>query len=196
MSKVIAASMVFVLVMGSGAFAGMLDHTQMTQIGLTNVLNFLQGEQQASSLQNLVVDNSQCATGICGSLASQNLFASIGEAATAWGQCGTVQVLQGLGIGGTQMQAVEEGVGGKIQGQALTVAAEQSLLKMNGAGYGDALHTIVVSEDQTANNAAGYMKESATVMGMQTSTIHGAPGAAGEVTGTMTVQTTQTQASL
>jgi hypothetical protein len=196
MLKVIAASMVFVLMVGSGAFAGLLDHTQLTQIGTTNVLEFLQGEQQASSLQNLVVDNSQCATGMCNSLASESLFASIGEAASAWGQCGTVQVLQGLNIGGTQMQAVEEGVGGKIQGQALGVDAAQGIMKMNGAGYGDALHTIVVNEDQSANNAAGYMDEKATVMGMQQSSLYGEPGAAGEVTGTMTVSTTQTQSSL
>ena len=196
MLKVIAASMVFVLMIGSGAFAGMLDHTQLTQIGTTNVLEFLQGEQQASSLQNLVVDNSQCATGMCNSLASENFFASIGEAASAWGQCGTVQVLQGLNIGGTQMQLVEEGVGGKVQGQALGVDAAQGIMKMNGAGYGDALHTIVVNEGQSANNAAGYMDESATVMGMQQSSLYGEPGAAGEVSGTMTVSTTQTQSSL
>jgi len=196
MLKVIAASMVFVLMIGSGAFAGLLDHTQLTQVGTTNVLEFLQGEQQASSLQNLVVDNSQCATGMCNSLASENLFASIGEAASAWGQCGTVQVLQGLNIGGTQMQLVEEGVGGKVQGQALGVEAAQGIMKMNGAGYGDALHTIVVNEGQSANNAAGYMDESATVMGMQQSNLYGEPGAAGEVSGTMTVSTTQTQSSL
>jgi len=196
MLKVIAASMVFVLMVGSGAFAGLLDHTQLTQIGTTNVLEFLQGEQQASSLQNLVVDNSQCATGMCNSLASESLFASIGEAASAWGQCGTVQVLQGLNIGGTQMQAVEEGVGGKVQGQALGVDAAQGIMKMNGAGYGDALHTIVVNEGQSANNAAGYMDENATVMGMQQSSLYGEPGAAGEVSGTMTVSTTQTQSSL
>jgi hypothetical protein len=195
MLRVIAASMVFVLMIGSGAFAGLL-HEQITGIGLTNCLEFVQGEQQASSLQNLIVDNSQCATGLCNSLASENLFASIGEAATAWGQCGTVGVLQALGITGTQMQAVDEGVGPKVQDQTLGVEVGQSLSKMNGAGYGDALHTVVVNEGQSANNAAGYMDESATVMGMQTSTLFGEPGAAGAVTGTMTVQTVQTQASL
>jgi hypothetical protein len=196
MSKVIAASMVFVLVIGSGAFAGMLDHTQITQIGTQNALSFLQGEQQANSLQNLVVDNSQCATGMCGSLASESLFASIGEAASAWGQCGNVDVLQGLAITGSQAQAVQEGVGGKMQAQSLGVEVGQGIAKMNGAGYGDALHTVVVDESQHANNAAGYMDESSTVMGMQTSSLYGEPGAAGEVTGTMNVLTTQTQASL
>lgn len=196
MSRIIAVSMVCVLMVGSSAFAGLLEHMQDTQIGLTNILQFAQGEQQASSLQNLVVDNSQCATGMCDSLANQTLFASIGEAASAWGQCGTVEVLQGLNIGGTQMQLVDEGVGGKVQGQSLGIAAMQEVAKLNGAGYGDALHTIVVNEGQSARNAAGYMEEKATVMGMQNSYLNGAPGAAGAVSGTMTVQTTQTQSSL
>lgn len=196
MLKVIAASMVFVLMIGSGAFAGLLSHDQITQIGLTNNLEFLQGEQQASSLQNLVVDNSQAATGVHTSLASQHLFASIGEAASAWGQCASLEVLQGLAIGGTQMQVVEEGVGGKMQGQTLGVDAAQGMVKLNGAGYGDALHTIVVNEGQSAKNAAGYMDESATVMGMQQSSLYGEPGAAGQVNGTMTVQTVQTQSAL
>jgi hypothetical protein len=195
MLKVIAASMVFVLMIGSGAFAGLL-HEQITGIGLTNALEFIQGEQNASSLQNLIVDNSQCATGMCGSLASENLFASIGEAATAWGQCGAVGVLQALGISGTQMQVVDEGVGAKVQDQTLGVEVGQSISKMNGAGYGDALHTVVVNEGQSVNNAAGYMDESATIMGMQTSTLFGEPGAAGMVTGTMQVTTVQTQASM
>ncbi len=195
MLRATAVSMVFVLLIGSGAFASLL-HEQMTGIGLTNALEFIQGEQQASSLQNLIVDNSQCATGMCGSLASENFFASIGEAANAWGMCGTVGVLQALGINGTQMQAVAEGVGPKVQGQSLGVEVGESISKMNGAGYGDALHTVVANEGQSANNAAGYMDESATVMGMQTSTLYGEPGAAGMVTGTMTVQTVQTQSAM
>ena len=195
MLRATAVSMVFVLLIGSGAFASLI-HEQMTGIGLTNALEFIQGEQQASSLQNLIVDNSQCATGMCGSFASENFFASIGEAANAWGTCGTVGVLQALGINGTQMQAVAEGVGPKVQGQSLGVEVGQSISMMNGAGYGDALHTVVVNEGQSANNAAGYMDESATVMGMQTSTLVGEPGAAGMVTGTMTVQTVQTQSAM
>lgn len=195
MSKVIAASMVFVLVIGAGASAQLL-HEQFTGIGLTNALQLLQGDQQASSQQNLVVDNSQCATGICGTLASQNLFASVGEAATAWGYCGNVAVLQELLIGNQQEQAVAEGVGPKLQAQSLSLEVGQLLSKTNGAGYGDALHTVVLNAGQNANNASGQMNESATIMGMQTSTLYGEPGAQGSVGGTMTVQTVQQQKAL
>ena len=192
MSKLIAASMVFVLVMGAGAFA-QLQQIQSTGIGLANVLELLKGDQQASSMQNLVVDNSQCSTGMCGTQAAQNLFASVGEAATAWGYCGNVGVLQNLGIESLQTQGVVEGVGAKLQGQSLDVAATQLLGKAGGQGFGDALHTVVVNAGQSVNNASGQMTESATVMGMQTSTLYGEPGAQGEVGSTMSVTTVQTQ---
>ncbi len=197
MLKVIAASMVFVLMVGSGAFAGLLDHTQLTQIGTTNVLEFLQGEQQASSLQNLVVDNSQCATGMCNSLASESLFASIGEAASALGS-----VRHRGGPPGPDhwrhagCRSLRKASVARFKVRRWASTAAQAIMKMNGAGYGDALHTIVVNEDQSANNAAGYMDEKATVMGMQQSSLYGEPGAAGAVSGTMTVSTTQTQSSL
>ncbi|MBN2560349.1 MAG: hypothetical protein JXQ75_05405 [Phycisphaerae bacterium] len=195
MSKVIAASMVFVLVIGAGASAQLL-HEQFTGIGLNNALQLLQGDQQASSQQNLVVDNSQCATGMCGTLAGQNLFASVGEAATAWGYCGNVGVLQELLISNQQEQAVTEGVGAKAQAQNLILDVGQVLSKAGGAGYGDALHTVVLNADQNANNASGQMAETATIMGMQTSTLYGEPGAQGSVGGTMTVQTVQSQQAL
>ena len=195
MSKVIAASMICVLLIGSAASADLMQD-QFTGIGLTNALALMHGEQHAGSLQNLVVDNSQVATGICGGLAEEYLFAAIGQSADACGVCGLVDAVQVLGIDGMQAQVVGDGVAPKAQLQSLDVVAAQALGKADGMGAANALHTIVVNEGQYANNAAGTMSESATVMGMQTSTIQGQPGATGIVDSTMAVSTTQSQAAL
>jgi hypothetical protein len=195
MSKVITASTVFVLLIGSVACADLMQD-QLTGIGLTNAVALMHGDQHAGSMQNLVVDNAQAGTGICGTMAEEFLFAAIGQSADACGVCGLVDVVQVLGIDGMQAQMVGDGVGPKAQAQSLDVVAAQALGKADGMGVADALHTIVVNEGQYANNAAGVLSESATVMGMQTSTIQGQPGATGIVDSTMAVSTTQTQASL
>jgi len=195
MSKVITASTVFVLLIGSVASADLIQD-QLTGIGLTNAVVLMNGDQHAGSMQNLVVDNAQAATGMCGSMAEEYLFAAIGQSADACGICGLVDAVQVLGIDGMQAQMVGDGVAPKAQAQSLDVVAAQALGKADGMGMADALHTIVVNEGQYANNAAGVLSESATVMGMQTSTIQGQPGATGIVDSTMAVSTTQTQAAL
>jgi hypothetical protein len=195
MSKLIAASIVLVLLVGSGALAGLVQD-QFTGIGLTNVVALMNGDQYAGSMQNLVVDNAQCATGICGGLAQEYLFAAVGQSASADGYCGLVDVIQVLGIDGMQVQMVGDGVAPKAQAQTLNVVVGQALGKAQGFGAADALQTVVVNEGQTANNAAGTMTENATVMGMQTSTLMGQPGATGIVDSTMAVTTSQSQAAL
>jgi hypothetical protein len=198
MLKVIAASMVLVVVIGSGAFATTLGQiqNQATQIGLTNNIDLLHGSQVAGSLQNLVVNNAQCATGICDAAAQQSMFASIGEAANACGNCALVGVAQNLALVGQQAQEVGEGIGPKAQLQGIGLVAQQTVAKADGEGHGDALHTIVANAEQGAENPAGALHESATIMGMQTSNLSGAPGATGLVDAKMTVTTTQTQGSL
>ncbi len=195
MSKLIAASMVFVLLVGSSALADLVQD-QFTGIGLTNALALMNGDQSAGSMQNLVVDNAQCATGICGGLAEEYLFAAVGQSGSATGYCGLVDVIQVLGIDGMQAQTVGDGVAPKAQLQTLNVVAGQALGKAQGMGAADALQTIVINEGQSAKNAAGVMNESATVMGMQTSTLYGEPGATGIVDSTMAVTTSQAQAAL
>lgn len=195
MSKAITVTTVFVLLIGSVASADLIQD-QLTGIGLTNAVALMNGDQHAGSMQNLVVDNAQTATGMCGSMAEEYLFAAIGQSADACGVCGLVDAVQILGIDGMQAQMVGDGVAPKAQAQSLNVVAAQALGKADGMGVADALHTIVVNEGQYASNAAGVLSESATVMGMQTSTIQGQPGATGIVDSTMAVSTTQTQASL
>jgi hypothetical protein len=198
MLKVIAASMVLVVVVSSGAFATTSSdiQQQVTQIGLGNTIDLLHGSQTASSLQNLVVSNSQCTTGICNTNAHESLLASIGESATACGNCALVGVEQGLSIVGQQGQEVTEGIGAKVQLQGLSLVADQTVAKADGEGTGNALHTIVASGEQQASNSAGTQQESSTILGMQTSSLSGAAGATGIVDSSMMVTTTQTQSSL
>jgi hypothetical protein len=198
MLKVIAASMVFVLVVGSAASADVLGQIQdqVTQIGLSNNIDLLHGSQEASSLQNLVVNNEQCATGICSAVAHEGFFASLGQVGNSCGNCALVGVAQDLVIGGTQAQQVGEGIGPKAQVQGVVLQAGQTLAKADGEGHADALHTMVLQADQSASNPAGDLHESSTTMGMQTSSISGAPGATGLVDAGMVVTTSQTQGSL
>jgi len=131
MLKVIAASMVCVAVIVSGASADTLGQlqNQVTSIGLVNNIDLLHGSQTAGSLQNLVVNNSQGATGICSANACESLFASIGEAANACGNCALVGVAQTLTLVGQQGQEVGEGIGAKAQVQGLGLVAEQVVAK-------------------------------------------------------------------
>jgi len=199
MSKVIAASMVLVLAISTGLLAdGVVGQVQqqMTNLGVTNDLELMHGEQCASSLQNLVVNNEQCSTGICAAHVGEVFFAAIGQSADATGQCALVGAVQALTLTGTQGQQVAQGVGPKGQLQGVGLLAAQTLAKSDGAGGTNALHTIVANADQTAENPAGVEHETSTIMGMQTSSLNGAPGATGLVDAHMAVTTTQTQTSI
>ncbi|UCD51069.1 MAG: hypothetical protein JSW27_00250 [Phycisphaerales bacterium] len=195
MSKAIATSMVFVLLVGSSALADLIQD-QFTEIGLTNAVSLIHGDQSASSMQNLVVDNAQYNHGLDGDQAREYLFAAVGLSADASGNCGLVDVIQVLGIEAMQGQTVGDGMGAKAQMQTLDMVSAQTLSKADGQGSADALQTIVVNESQTVNNAAGITNSSSHVMGMQSASINGAPGASNLVDSTMTVTTAQSQAAL
>lgn len=195
MSKVMVASMIFTLLVGSSVLANLIQD-QYTGIGLTNAVTLLHGDQQASSMQNLVVDNSQYTTGLCGDVAKEYVFAAVGQSADASGICGLVDVVQVLGIDAAQGQTIGAGTGAKAQMQTLDTVSAQALCKADGQGSADALQTLVVNEGQTGLNGIGRMDESAQVMGMQSATINGAPGASSLVDSSMAVTTAQSQAAL
>ncbi len=195
MSKVIAASMVLALLVGSSALADLIQD-QFTGIGLSNAVSLMYGDQSASSMQNLVVENAQYNTGLSGNLAREYVFAAVGQSAEATGHCGLVDVVQALGIDAVQAQQAGSGLDPKAQMQTLDMVMAQALGKAEGQGAADALQTIVVNESQTVNNAAGNMNESAQVMGLQSASINGAPGATSLVDSSMAVTTAQSQAAL
>jgi hypothetical protein len=195
MVKIIGTSVVVALLVASNSFANLI-HNQGTGIGLTNVIELLHGDQSASSTQNLVVSNDQSATGVCGASAAQSLFNSLGQVGNAWGECALVGLTQDIGITGNQSQDLGDACDPKAQVQSLGLEACQALSKSDGAGGGDAVHTIVLTAGQSGTNAAGSLNESQNILGMQTSNITGHAGATGVVSSVMDVCTSQTQAAL
>lgn len=196
MCKVIAASIVVTMVIATSSFAG-LTQDQLSQIGLNNNIDLLHGSQNASSLQNLVVNNNQAMTGVCGGgPIQQSLFGALGQVGNTWGNCALVGLDQKVQIAGLQSQEVGQGCDPKAQVQNLGLGATMTLAKADGEGGGDALHTIVLNAGQTATNAAGNLNEAQTIMGMQSSNITGQPGATGLVNTAMCVTGTQTQGAL
>jgi hypothetical protein len=195
MFKIIRMSVVVSLAVASVSFAN-LASDQITQIGLTNAIDLLHGSQNASSTQNLVVNNEQSGAGVCGGgPLSQTLFASLGQVGNTVGSCSLIGLSQDLSIAGLQSQEVAESCGPKAQVQSLGLGAQQTLAKADGEGNADALHTIVLQGGQGVSNAAGSLSEAQTIMGMQTSSITGQAGATGLVNSLMNVTTAQTQAA-
>lgn len=192
MSKVITASIICALLIGSSASADLLN-SQLTTIQVGNTIDLLRGEQQANNSQNLVVDNAQCATGMCNGVAAESLFAAIGQVGTAQGLCALVGLSQTVAAVGLQSQTVGDGVGPKAQLQSTDLIANQALGRGEGQGGANGLQTIVLYGDQQANNAGGVMNESTSVLGMQTGYVQGQPGSTALVNSTMGVTTTQEQ---
>ena len=164
MKKTVVTSMIVVAFLAGGTFASAL-HDQITSIGMANVIDFDHGEQTAQSLQNLVVDNQQEIVGLAG----EGLFATVGQAVSALGNCAQIGATQALDILGNQMQNIGDCVDPLMQGEALSMNALQTLTRANGVGAADALHTIVLNAGQGGGNAAGSVDEATTVMGMQQS---------------------------
>jgi hypothetical protein len=195
--KRIAFSMAVVLLVGSSAFAtGTLDQLQNTNIGLTETIQLLQGDQTASTVQNLAVANNQHVSSATGGYADQGFLGTIAEVGSACGDSAIVGVLQSLSAVGMQAQLIGIHTGPKQEGQTLTLLADQGLVKSEGPGTGSALHTIVLREDQVGANTAGLMRESSAILGLQSSEVHGAPLATAVVDSSMIVNTVQSQAAL
>jgi len=195
MSKLITASIICVLLIGSSASADLLN-SQLTTIGVINTIDLLRGEQVANASQNLVVDNVQCATGMCNGIAQESLFAAIGQVGNAWGSCALVGVAQTVTAIGLQSQNIGDGVAPKAQLQTLSMIASQALGRGEGVGGANGLQTIVLRESQQASNPAGIMNESSSILGMQTGNVYGEPGSTALVNSTMAVTTTQEQIAL
>lgn len=197
MSKVVTFAVAVVLLVGSSALAnGALDQMQNTIIGLANTIALTHGSQGADSIQNLAVANSQNADGPCYTSAHQAFIGNLAEIAHAWGDCGLITISQGLATTGDQVQFVGEVVDPKSEAQILGLLAEQSLTRQDGPGGANAMHQIVLKEDQDASNAAGSMSESSAILGLQSADLVGEAAATGAVQATMSVVTTQQQSSM
>jgi len=191
--------MVVALLAGSSAFGDVpaaLSQIQNTDIGLTNVIDLFNGDQAASALQNLAVQNDQFTSNPHSTFASQALFGIFAQVGHASGNCSLVGVLQDLATTGMQAQMLDNGMGAKTQGQSLDLLATQGVLKAEGAGSGNALNQLQLAADQEGGNVAGNMSQSSAILGLQNADVTGAATATGQVQSTMSVSTVQSQATL
>jgi hypothetical protein len=196
MSRIVASTVV-VLLVGSSAFGlGAIDQIQDTGINLTNAVDLMHGHQNGSSQQNLCVDTEQYADKICGTMASQRLLGNFVQVGCASGDCAVVGVLQTLTGIGSQAQFVGDCVDPKMEAQSLSLVAGQALVKSAGPGQGNAQHVIVLQEDQNANNPGGNMQERTAIVGLQDSNLSGSAAANGAVSSTMSVTTVQSQSAM
>jgi len=179
-----------------GQSTGALNQIQNTNIGLSNVIDLLNGGQAASALQNLAVQNDQLAVNSHGAYLNQSLFGIFVQIGHASGNSAIVGVLQDLAGVGMQAQVLNDGVGPKTQGQSLSLLASQGILKTEGPGTGNALQQIQLAASQDVGNVAGHMSQSSTILGLQKAAVTGAAAATGQVENSMSVTTVQSQAAL
>lgn len=200
MSKVIASVVVAaVMLVGSSALAdgigsGVL-HFQDLGTTMLNGITLLGGDQDAHSDNFATIQNIQHSGdfGSCGSWACEDQTAFFNQLGNAHGFCAVIDLDQSILALGTQQQTIGDGVGPKLQQQALTLNGAQMVSKTQGAGWVDGNQIMTLSQDQNAGNPAGPMNQSSTVFGVQNTCIEGRPGATGAAGSELLVTTTQEQ---
>jgi hypothetical protein len=193
MSKVIAASTICVLLLGSSALAGGLMQLQDFSALAQNYIDLMNGEQHANSTNWATISNDQCATGTCGLFGKQSQNGFISQVGNSCGQCTWVDLDQVVIGNGTQTQDIGDGVLPKTENQTLFLDGYQTLMKTDGGGSTSANQTMTITEDQNAGNATGPMGQSTAVFGTQDTSITGGPGATAAAGSALTVTTCQTQ---
>lgn len=193
MSKVIAASTICVLMLGSSALAGGLmqfeDFTALAQ----NYVDLLNGQQHVNSTNWATIHNNQGASGACGLMAHQSQCGFISQVGSASGECAFIDLDQVVIGSGAQTQDVGDGVLPKMENQTLFLDGYQTLMKMDGGGTTNGNQVMSITQDQNAGNAAGPMNQSTAVFGTQDASITGGPGATAMAGSALTVTTCQTQ---
>ena len=104
MFKSITVSVVVALVVGSSAWGGIIQGQDLA-VGTANAIHLLQGQQDAHSAQNLLIDISQDTSGGGLAVVSAHVFGVTGEIGGTWGASGLLAVSRLgasplLGVGG------------------------------------------------------------------------------------------------
>jgi hypothetical protein len=185
-------SLVAVLLVTSVTMADVIQ-TENYLAGLGNAVTLVMCQTDATSANNLILDNTQCAVGTCGVTASEYQMGIFRQAAGASGTCTAIGLLQEVASGGIQNQNIGNGVGPKGQTEASALTATQTLTKANGEGTGTASQLAALSTGQTAANCAGTVSQSSAVVNCQDAYVHGIPGATLAAGSTTQVSTSQTQ---
>jgi hypothetical protein len=135
----------------------------------------------------------QCCTVGCAPSACQLQEADVFQKVKAEGDCGVISVNGFVDAQGNQNQFIGSGTEMKNQYQGLGLAADQVLFRADGSGFGEALHTADLSQNQIGTNAAGVVSEASTIEACQKGFVKGAPNSTATLTNSLTVDTMQWQ---
>jgi len=184
--------------------------------GMSSVLNLVHGDGDAWALQTVDVFNTHaspmclnpCITcpnvgiGIapvqfcqadCLTAATQCQDGVLYQEADADGACAIIGVNAFLDAGGMQDQMIGASTQPKSQGQSLGMAADQVLLRSDGAGSGWAANEADLFQTQAGKNAAGTVRETSGITTWQESFVGGAANSTATLAASTNVCTTQAQ---
>jgi hypothetical protein len=191
MSKVLSSLMAVLLV--SAVALGDISQTQNYLAGLNNGVDLTQCETTAGTLNNLMIDNKQCAVGGCATEAQQFQVGVFKQDADAGGLCAVIGVLQTVESPASQVQLITNGVGPVGQQENLSLEIGQAATKSAGAGSGVATQLAALAQGQTGANAAMLGHQSSSVVIGQKTGVEGSPTAQGMAGATLTATTNQIQ---
>lgn len=174
MPKKFLISVLVILLLSSGAFAG-IGQVQGFSIGAVNMVKRVGGPGSAESLNIAIVGHKQKAGSFCcGSVAMQKEVGILGQYASVDGRGGKSFVLQGATVQGLQGQLVV-GRGPKAQGQSLNMSLGQLTVKNGGVGGAIGVQGFVGYQTQRIDTPRTKSTQSQFVGAVQYSNISGSP---------------------
>lgn len=189
-------SAVVVLVVSTGALAGIAGITQNQAFGIesTTVAELFKGAGMVGDGKIAVISLGQTAIQSSCLWAIQDDNAIFTQRASAVGQCALLSVLQNGSAVGGQFQFLAGYSGPKAQGQELAVGLAQEVTKSQGAGTATASHGFIADSLQTLGSPSGSMSANQFTNVAQDANIGSAPCTDGMVVSGMYLTATQIQA--
>ncbi len=171
--------------------------------GISSSVNLVHGDGGGTSLQWLNINNEHSVPACygpiclpcpsCDTAASQWQDAYLKQYSHAAGKCAIVSVNAFLDAGGIQEQTIGAATTPKTQAQSMGMAADQVLLRSDGAGGGSSVNYADLYQKQAGVNAAGSMLETSTIEGSQDASLGGAALSTVTLANSMTASTMQAQ---
>lgn len=212
-----------VLIVSSGAYAdsllaGSIWQQQNFSVGntmnpgMSSLLNLVHGDQEAGMQQYVDVTNihGDAPFHVGGSLldmlsggypghesckvdGNQYQDADLDQVVGAEGKCGVIGVNAFLDAAGAQEQTIGAAISPKLQIQTLGVAADQVLLRSDGAGEGWAKNQANMYQQQDGENEAGSVFEASCIDADQFGSVDGKAGSTASLVGGLNATTAQAQ---
>jgi hypothetical protein len=219
----VAVAIVLIVTSGASAtslLAGSIWQQQQFSVGnalnpgISSLLNLVHNDSTGSMMQNVDIINMQaapvnsgfgliggmnplssllCFGSSCATEAYQGQVGDLTQSVMAGGQCGVISVNAFLDAAGGQEQTIGASTSPKLQLQTLGVAADQVLMRQDGAGGGTAVNSAALSQGQSGSNAAGTVFEASTINATQVGTVGGGANSTVSLVGGMNATTGQSQ---